>query len=508
MKQLLAVLYILSFVLTFLLAALFGLLYLEKENPDAYNRITKTLNQMIQAGENSFKGNSEDLSKKFRNYLNIQNDKISSIEDLEQSYESQKEEPATIPIIENARDIISPQELQLAKRTDRIPVKGNGKEVDEASSSLDTGDLGEDYLFSQLMYPYRAMLDTEGQKAYNQIYAHAMSYNSSPFAVQASINVSQMDDIMTAVYNDHPDLFWLETQYSYQYGANRKVQSITLEFNETISNITNNKAKFNERVSTIIALANEYESDVEKERFVHDYLVDTVTYNESAPMHQTAYSALVNGSSVCAGYSRAFQHIMMQMGIPVYYAAGIANGGPHAWNIIKLGTDFYNVDTLWNDSIGEQYNTRAYLYFNIQDSEFNKEHRRTGLSVNLPPCNGTDMFYEAVFGESAMGDMLDAYGLSEEDILYNLREYYKYCERALTKAGVGQSSFRVVLADKGLFDEIYYDVSRKGYVEGYMKPVAENLGLRNCSMSLSLSANELPDGRVILTQDTNLTAQY
>lgn len=507
MKQLLAVLYTLSFVLIFLLSGIFGLLYLEKENPYAYSQITKQLNEMIKTGVSYFERNKENLSISSNINLNSQNDKTSDVKDLEQLEGIQKEKTITIPAIENITDRVSQQELQIAKRTDRIPIKGTGKEVDETSSHYAPGDLGKDYLFPELMYPYRAMLDSEGQKAYNQIYANAVKYNSTPFAVKASINISQIDDIMTAVYNDHPDLFWLETQYSFQYGKNQKVHSIALKFNKTIEDIDDNKARFNEKVNAIIALANKYERDVEKEKFVHDYLIDHVTYNESAPMHQSAYSALVNGSSVCAGYSRAFQHIMMKMGIPAYYCVGTANGGPHAWNIIKLGNDFYNVDSLWNDSIGEKYNTRAYLYFNIPDAEFNKEHRRTGLSMNLPPCNGTEMLYESVFGKSAMSDILSAYGLSEKDILRSLKEYYKYCEKTLTKAGVGQSSFVVVLADKKLLDEIYYDADQKGYVEGYMRKVAKNLGLASSNMSLSLSANELPDGRIILTQDTMLKAQ-
>ncbi|WP_069997893.1 hypothetical protein [Cellulosilyticum sp. I15G10I2] len=126
---------------------------------------------------------------------------------------------------------------------------------------------------------------------------------------------------------------------------------------------------------------------------------------------------MVNRSSVCADYPRALQHIMMQMRIPVYYCMGIANGGSCAWNIIKLKNDFYNVNLLWNDSVGEKYKTEAYLYFNIPDTEFNKEHKRTGLSVNLPLCNGTDILYESVFSESAMANILSTYGLLEIDIL-------------------------------------------------------------------------------------------
>ena len=43
-----------------------------------------------------------------------------------------------------------------------------------------------------------------------------------------------------------------------------------------------------------------------------------------AKYNQTAYSALVNGSTVCAGYSKAFQLLMTKLGIPTYYVVGIS----------------------------------------------------------------------------------------------------------------------------------------------------------------------------------------
>ena len=106
----------------------------------------------------------------------------------------------------------------------------------------------------------------------------------------------------------------------------------------------------------------------------------------NAPMNQSAYSALVNGRTVCAGYARAFQYLMQRLGIPCYYCTGYA-GEDHAWNIIKLGEDYYNVDVTWDDT-----DTPTYDYFNKSDREFGTSHMRTGLAVYLPACgSGMDM---------------------------------------------------------------------------------------------------------------------
>ena len=57
----------------------------------------------------------------------------------------------------------------------------------------------------------------------------------------------------------------------------------------------------------------------EKEKYVHDTLIEMNKYDENEKLNQSAYSALVKGKTVCAGYSRAFMYIMNKLGIRTYY---------------------------------------------------------------------------------------------------------------------------------------------------------------------------------------------
>ncbi len=127
-----------------------------------------------------------------------------------------------------------------------------------------------------------------------------------------------------------------------------------------------------------------------------------------AEMNQSAYSALVNGQTVCAGYARAFQYILQQLGIPCYYCTGFA-GESHAWNIVMLDGEFYNVDTTWDDmGIG------TYDYFNKTDKDYADNHIRQELSVYLPPCNGQAYRnLEQNAEDSGLRSLLDV-GLTDE----------------------------------------------------------------------------------------------
>ncbi len=211
-------------------------------------------------------------------------------------------------------------------------------EADALRQQIGTGETGEGLTFDSLYYPYYAMLNENGQSLYRQIYANALSLNGV-FAPAQDISVDEIRNVFAAVYNDHPELFWLDTAYACKYIMNGQCVEIDLQFNRTAQNLDSAKAEFEQRAAVIVNGAQSLGSEYDKEKYVHDMLLAQVEYSLSAEMNQSAYSALVNGRTVCAGYARAFQYLMQQLNVPCYYCTGYA-GENHAWNIILL-TDGY-----------------------------------------------------------------------------------------------------------------------------------------------------------------------
>lgn len=272
------------------------------------------------------------------------------------------------------------------------------EEADNLAETAPLGNTGSGLSFDAEFYPYYAMLEPEMRSLYNQIYANAMDMVQN-FAPVTAVNVNQLKTVFEAVYNDHPELFWLETGYSCKYLRNGSCVEITLKYNATAGNLEAARQEFDRRAGEVLSVAETLGSDLEKEQYVHDSLMQSVEYAVNAPMNQSAYSALVQGRTVCAGYARAFQHLMQQMGIPCYYCTGFA-GEDHAWNIIKLGTDYYNVDVTWDDT-----DTPTYDYFNKSDREFGTSHMRRGLAVYLPACgSGMDLPGNSISGNSGTGE--------------------------------------------------------------------------------------------------------
>ena len=281
------------------------------------------------------------------------------------------------------------------------------QEAQNLKETLGSGETGEGLPFSAEEYPYYQMLSENQQSVYRQIYANAQNLTEK-FAPEKTVSASDVKIAFEAVIGDHPEMFWLETGYSSKYLANGQCVEIDLKYNSTADDLESAKQRFDAAAQNLITGAASLDSNYEKEKYVHDALASAVTYDLTADMNQSAYSALVNGKSVCAGYARAYQYLLQQLGIPCYYCTGYS-GGDHAWNIVKLEDGYYNVDVTWDDAAAIRYD-----YFNKTDADFASTHVRQNLSVYLPACNGTAYRQENTTGAAGTGQPSEAGGATPD----------------------------------------------------------------------------------------------
>ena len=433
-------------------------------------------------------------------------------------------------------------------RTGYEPVQEDAQEIDEdeaggLTGAENPGDTGSGLSFDAETYPYYAMLEAEMQQIYSQIYANAMSLTPS-FTPVATVSVSQLKTVFEAVYNDHPELFWLDTGYSCKYLRSGRCAEITLKFNETADALEQARLAFQGAAGNIVAQARGLGSQAEMEKYVHDALMGLVEYDVAAPMNQSAYSALVGGRSVCAGYARAFQYIMQELGVPCYYCTGYA-GEDHAWNIVKIDGVYQNVDVTWDDTEEPTYN-----YFNKTDRELAATHRRTGLSVYLPACEGAGTQTPAApeggeagtsedgeipgsaenpGGEDADGaddisglinpnpikpleweskreevpvdplqaaedrrrESLEKAGVTEEQVRDTMQEYYEDCRRLLKDAGTGDRQF-VNVIPQSLWGSVERAYNSGDYRKGYVDSALKDMGAS--SFAIQLQVQDLGGG--------------
>ncbi len=125
-------------------------------------------------------------------------------------------------------------------------------------------------------------------------------------------------------------------------------------------------------------------TDYEKVCTIYEYICSNVTYDHegleagTSNLIYTAYAALINGTSVCQGYANLLYRMLLEVDIPARIISGTSSGEGHAWNIVKLGNHWYNLDSTWDASSGEaqdDYLLKCTANFpdHTRDTEYNTD---------------------------------------------------------------------------------------------------------------------------------------
>ena len=163
--------------------------------------------------------------------------------------------------------------------------------------------------------------------------------------------------------------WYAEGSYSYSYNETGMVQSVTVE------QLDENQYDRGLYERYLAELINEAclpgMSDWQKVLSVHDYIVLHTVYDESLAL-KTGYDALVNGSTVCSGYTALFMDVMNRLGIPCQsvVAEDTGDGEGHSWNVVQLDGQWYHVDLTWDDPTRDTYGYSNHVYFLKTDGEF------------------------------------------------------------------------------------------------------------------------------------------
>ena len=119
-------------------------------------------------------------------------------------------------------------------------------------------------------------------------------------------------------------------------------------------------------------------SEAKKIIKIHDYICNHVdyAYNSKEEQIYTAYGALCTGKAVCQGYAVLFYRLCKEAGLSVRIISGTGNGGAHAWNIVRIGSKYYNVDCTWDGQ-----DTATYNDFLLKSEADFRDHTRKSWKV-------------------------------------------------------------------------------------------------------------------------------
>lgn len=207
-------------------------------------------------------------------------------------------------------------------------------------------------------------------------------------------------------------------------------------------------------MDSVVSKAQSLPTDVEKLLYIHNFIVDTVTYDntvvvtevtddEGNTVQQTstgileqnnAYGAMVLHCSMCEGYAESFSYMANKLGIPTYVITSSAIG--HAWNLVYLDGYYYHVDCTWDDpSVSNQNYVSNPLSGYAQNKNFlcsDSEIISTGhVPSSWTSTSGTDWTVSgvSVYGIAANSDKYSSLEFKTQNTLTHYADgawYYAY----------------------------------------------------------------------------------
>ena len=338
-------------------------------------------------------------------------------------------------------------------------ISGEPKEVEELRQMevAQSEEGHQEYYFKQLT--------EEEQRVYREL-LKGIRVREKEFYLTISDDDS-IDRSYHAVLKDHPEIFWVHNRekiYKTTY-SDSDYCVFTPGYTYTDGEIDEIQTAMEQSFQEVRALIPEDASDYEKVRIVYTYVIDHTQY-QTGEDDQSMAGVFWKKSAVCAGYAGAVQYLLERLDIPCIYVDGSTKGSTegHAWDIVKIGQEYYYVDATNGDQPDflngdaaqlEEHKTIIYDYLCPFPEEYEKTYTPSE-ELTVPACTAKD---------------LDFYVLNQgyfED--YSWQDIYDYCKMRLDN---GAAVVRFKFGSQESFSEACQELLDDGVVQNvaqyYMK---------------------------------------
>lgn len=338
-------------------------------------------------------------------------------------------------------------------------ISGEPKEVEELRQMevAQSEEGHQEYYFKQLT--------EEEQRVYRELLKGIRAREKEFYLTISDDN--SIDRSYHAVLKDHPEIFWVHNRekiYKTTY-SDSDYCVFTPGYTYTDSEIDEIQTAMEQSFQEVRALIPEDAGDYEKVRIVYTYVIDHTQY-QTGEDDQSIAGVFWKKSAVCAGYAGAVQYLLERLDIPCIYVDGSTKGSTegHAWDIVKIGQEYYYVDATNGDQPDflngdaaqlEEHKTIIYDYL----CPFPEEYERTytpSEELTVPACTAKD---------------LDFYVLNQgyfED--YSWQDIYDYCKMRMDN---GAAVVRFKFGSQESFSEACQELLDDGVVQNvaqyYMK---------------------------------------
>lgn len=256
-------------------------------------------------------------------------------------------------------------------------------------------------------YAYNTLSARE-QELYDSIYGAMMRLEPTVDIATNNYTEDEWTKVFSDVYYQETHLFWVDPylipgEIYYKTTNTEEIEAMKKEIDNTAATIINGAA--------------EYATEIDRVKYIHDYLVSINDFEKGGggSYSPTIYGGLVLGHPQCEGYAKTFAYICNKLGMETIVMTGnVASGASHAWNKIKVGGNWYNID-LTNDDPILQTPSSKYIrhnFFMVPDAwienvshfRFNLSQMYSGVELfKAPTATSSDYYFFNYYDKAYSG---------------------------------------------------------------------------------------------------------
>lgn len=252
-----------------------------------------------------------------------------------------------------------------------------------------------------------------------------MSKYSHNFNIKYTGSWDNIENVLKNSLNK--DTYISSNVKSVGWEINGTTKSSTIDVDVEYIITSTKRAAADKQIDNILSeIIKPHMNDHEKVKAVHDYIILNSKYDETMQLYSD-YDLLTQGSSVCNGYALLTYNMLNKLNIPVKLVSGTGNGELHIWNMVKLGSHWFHLDTTWDDPLPDT-NKISYDYYMLTDNEILKDHTING-GLNLPKANKSyyeylkELSYNRLIMETGLYIYDDINTAETEQELKNILDY-------------------------------------------------------------------------------------
>ena len=206
-----------------------------------------------------------------------------------------------------------------------------------------------------MIAPEKAAAMTKDQAAAEkEIINDLKNHDESIDVSKYDLTAEELVEVQHDIYYQHPEAFFLDT---FRY-TTRNGKAVSCKPSYTMSKAA--AVRGQKKMVKVAKQCRVNGSKAKKVKKIHNWIIKRTSYNSKASNTQryNAYGALVNKKAVCMGYAMAFKMIANDNGIECQIVMN--KKGTHAWNVVKIGNKWYNVDAT-HDDMGKKASVKKLL---------------------------------------------------------------------------------------------------------------------------------------------------